>query len=104
MSFRHLHLAAWIGQVTALYRHAWRSASRRAALEGEKGQRDQNGQRQGNFQTRSRSQVEGLRINGRIWNIPCDFGHFSVILQNMLIPVSYILEITIKKVKFSLFS
>ena len=54
--------------------------------------------------TRSRSQVEGLRINGRIWNIPCDFGHFSVILQNMLIPVSYILEITIKKVKFSLFS
>ena len=47
--------------------------------------------------TRSRSQVEGSRINGRIRNFPFDFSTLLVILQNTMIPVSYILKYTMKK-------
>ena len=54
--------------------------------------------------TRSCSQVEGSRINGRIRNILIDFSTFSMILQNTLIPVSYMFKYTMKKVKNPLFS
>ena len=47
--------------------------------------------------TRSRSQVEGSRINGRIRIFPFDFSTLLVILQNTMIPVSYILKYTMKK-------
>ena len=47
--------------------------------------------------TRSRSQVEGSRINGRIRNFPFDFSTLLVILQNTMIPISYTLKYTMKK-------
>ena len=50
-----------------------------------------------------RSQVEGLRISGRVRNIPFDFGGFFAISQNILILVSHVLQKLMKKLKFSPF-
>ena len=49
--------------------------------------------------TRSRSQVEGSRKNGRIRNIPFDFGVYIPISQNTMIPVSHILKNLLEKLK-----
>ena len=53
--------------------------------------------------TCSGSQVERLRINGRIRNIPFDLSTFLVIIQNTLIPISYILKYIMKKAKNPIF-
>ena len=53
--------------------------------------------------TRSCSEVEGSRKNGRIRNIPSNFGVYILYSQNVMIPVSHVLKMSLENLKKSSF-